>query len=84
MTNSAGSAMKEMEIIEKSLEFKLNALEETSVGIFQNLFHSDQMGSVIDFLTNLLEILDSITEKIGLFGTLGASIGIAAFIKSIS
>ena len=84
MTKSAGSAMKEMEIIENSLEFKLNALKETAVGIFQNLFQTDQMGSVIDFLTNLLEILDFLTEKIGLLGTLGAGIGITAFIKSIS
>ncbi len=84
MTNSAGSAMKEMEIIERSLEFKLNALGETAVGIFQNLFQTDQMGAVIDFLTGLLEILDFLTEQLDLFGTLATGIGITAFVKSIS
>lgn len=84
MTNSAGSAMNEMSIIEKSLEFKLNALGETATGVFQNLFQTDEMGTVIDFLTNLLETLDFLTEKLGLFRTLGIGIGITAFAKSIS
>lgn len=84
LTNSAGSAMKEMGIIEESLEFKLNALKETSVGIFQNLFQTDQMGIAIDILTNLLKVLDFLTEKLELFGTLGVGIGITAFVKSIS
>lgn len=82
MADSAGSAMNEMEIIEKSLEFKLNALKETAVGVFQNLFQTDEMGTVIDILTDLLEILDFLTEKLGLFGTIIAGIGITAFIKN--
>lgn len=84
MTNSAGSAMKEMDIIENSLEFKLNALKETSVGVFQNLFQTNQMGIVIDALTGLLEILDFLTKKIKLLGTLVAGVGITVFVKSIS
>lgn len=82
MADSAGSAMNEMEIIEQSLEFKLNALKETAVGVFQNLFQTDEMGTVIDILTNLLEIFDFLTEKLGLFGTIIAGIGITAFIKN--
>lgn len=82
MTNSAGSAMNEMNIIEQSLEFKLNALKETAVGVFQNLFQTDEMGTVIDILTDLLEILDFLTEKLGLFGTALVGIGITAFIKN--
>lgn len=82
MTNSAGSAMNEMNIIEQSLEFKLNALKETAVGVFQNLFQTDEMGAVIDILTDLLEIFDSLTENLGLFGTALVGIGITAFIKN--
>lgn len=82
MTNSAGSAMNEMNIIEQSLEFKLNALKETAVGVFQNLFQTDEMGAVIDILTDLLEIFDSLTKNLGLFGTALVGIGIAAFIKN--
>lgn len=82
MSNSAGNAMQEMEVIEQSLEFKLNALKETSVGVFQNLFQTDEMGTVIDILTDLMEILDFLTEKLGLFGTALLGIGITAFIKN--
>lgn len=82
MADSAGSAMNEMEIIKKSLEFKLNALKETAVGVFQNLFQTDEMGTVIDILTDILEIFDFLTEKLGLFGTIIAGIGITAFIKN--
>lgn len=82
MADSAGSAMNEMEIIEQSLEFKLNALKETAVGVFQNLFQTDEMGTVIDILTDILEIFDFLTEKLGLFGTIIAGIGITAFIKN--
>lgn len=84
MTNSAGSAMREMDIIEQSLEFKLNALKETATGVFQNLFQTDDMGVAIDTLKNLLEIIDSLTEKIGLFNTIIVSAGIVKGIMSIS
>jgi len=82
MSNSAGSAMREMEIIEESLEFKLNALKETAVGVFQNLFQTDEMGIFIDFLTKILEGIDAVTSALGLFGTVLLGIGIAAFIKN--
>lgn len=82
MSNSAGSAMREMDIIEQSMEFKLNALKETAVGVFQNLFQTDDMGVVIDFLTKLLEGIDAVTNALGLFGTVLIGIEIAAFIKN--
>lgn len=82
MADSAGSAMNEMGIIEESLEFKLNALKETAVGVFQNLFQTDEMAVVIDFFTHLLEAIDAITSALGLFGTALVGVGIAAFIKN--
>ena len=83
MTKSAGSAMNEMEIIEQSLEFKLNALSETSTGIFQNLFAREDMAMVIDLLTGLLNVLDFATDKLGLFGTALATISVVAFVKNL-
>lgn len=82
MTESAGGAMREMEIVEQSLEFKLNALKETATGVFQNLFTKDEMIVVIDLLTRLMEIIDFLTEKLGLFGTTLAGLSIYAFIKN--
>lgn len=82
MADSAGGAMREMEIIEESLEFKLNALKETATGVFQNLFAKEDMAVVIDLLTKLMEVLDFLTEKLGLFGTALTGIAIYAFIKN--
>lgn len=82
MKNSAGNAMKEMEIIEQSASYKLNALKETAVGTFQNLIETNEMKAIIDLLTTLLNVIDKITEHLGLFGVLLPTIGITAFIKN--
>ena len=71
MANSAGNAMEEMEIIYDSLDYKLNILKETGTGISQNLFQRDDMKNVVDGLTMVGEALDFVTDKLGLFGTLG-------------
>lgn len=75
MANSAGSAEAEMAIIMDSLDYKRNALKETGTGIAQNLFQRDEMKAVIDLLTNLAEVLDFVTDKAGLFGTVGLGLG---------
>lgn len=81
MSKSAGSAMREMGIIEDSLSYKLNALKETSVGVFQNIFNSTEMKDIISLLTDILKMIDSFTEKVGLLGTVITGIGIYKFIK---
>lgn len=82
MTNSAGNAMAEMNIIEESLEYKLNALKETGTGIFQNLFQTSDMKVVLDVLTGLLSVIDNLTNGLGLFGTTLVAIPLVAFIKN--
>lgn len=82
MSQSAGSAMNEMGIIEESLEYKLNALKETGVGVFQNLFDRGGLGTTIELLTGVLNVIDKITGSLGLFGTTIATIGIVKFIKN--
>ena len=75
MTNSAGNAMQEMEVIYDSLDYKLNRLSETGTGIAQNLFDRDVMKNTVDGFTTIAEVIDFATEKLGLLGTLsvGAS-----------
>lgn len=75
MANSAGSAEAEMAVIMDSIDYKLNALKETGTGIAQNLFQRDEMKAVIDLLTNLAEVLDFVTDKAGLLGTVGLGLG---------
>lgn len=71
MANSAGSAMSEMENIYDSLDYKINALGETWVGVAQNLFGTDEMKTVVDVLIELSEVVKGLTDTFGLFGTIG-------------
>ena len=84
MANSAGDADKEMGVIQQSLEYKVNAMKESGVGIAQNLFNKDDMKAVVDVVTSVLSIIDALTEKLGLFGTIGAGVGITALVKNFS
>lgn len=83
MANSAGNADEEMEIITKSLEYKLNALQQTGVGIFQNLFEQEEIGVVIDLMTQLFGVIDTLTSALGPLGTALAGVGITTFIKNL-
>lgn len=84
MANSTGSAMNEMGIVEETLEYKLNKLSETGVGISQNLFKTDEMSTLIGIVTGFANALDFLTEKLGLFGTALTGIGIFEIFKNIS
>lgn len=82
MAHSAGNADAEMEVITNSLEFKLNALAETSTGIFQEMFPREDIGMAVDALTGLLEIIGSITTALGPLGTAFVGIGIGSLVKN--
>ena len=81
MANSAGSARDEMENIYESLDYKLNALQETWVGVAQNLFDTDQMKLIVEVLIFFSEIVDGLTESLGLFGTAGLAVVIGHLFK---
>ena len=82
MENSAGNADKEMSIIMESLEYKLNALKQTGVGIWQNLFPREDLGNIIDFLTTIAGLIEKLTGFLGPGGTLLAGGALAAFIAN--
>lgn len=81
MEESAGSAGREMDKITQSLDYKLNALKETWVGVAQNLFQTDDMKLVVDALNLVSNGIDQLTEKLGLFGTIGLVGAIALIYK---
>ena len=83
MSNSAGSADDEMSVIMDSLDYKINRLSETGVSVSQNLFQRDDMKSVIDALTSVMEVIDAATSKIGLLGTIGVGAGLFAGWKNV-
>lgn len=82
MANSAGSAEKEMAIIMDSIDYKANKMGEIGTGISQNLFQRDDMKNLLDALIKLGEALDWVTEKAGLFGTIGLGTGLFMGIKN--
>ena len=83
IANSAGSADREMDVIMDGLDYKLNRLKETGTGIAQNLFERDEMKSIVDGFTSFLEVIDTLTSKIGLLGTIGLGAGLFAGIKNV-
>lgn len=57
---SAGSADAEMGIIEESISFKVNRLQQTFVGFFQDLVDRGLIGDVVDSLTAISTALTGI------------------------
>lgn len=83
MANSAGSAEREMSIIMDSLNYKVNRLKETATGTAQNLFKKEGLKTAVDALTSVMTVVDKVTEKIGLLGTIGFGAGLFAGFKNI-
>lgn len=84
MENSAGSADREMSIIENSLDYKINALKETWVGTVQEMFNRGDLGNLIDGLTKLSEAIGFVVNKIGLLNTAIAGVGLTAIVKNFA
>ena len=64
MEDSAGSADREMEAIESSLEFKINRLKETWVGTAQQIADRGDIGKGIDALYEVSEAIGFIIDKV--------------------
>lgn len=83
MAGSAGSASKELERAQDSIVFKLNALKETWVGVAQNLYDTRTIKNVIDLLTDMSGVVQTITKSIGTLGTVSAGVLGVQFIRSV-
>lgn len=66
MEEAEGSADKEMSIIRDSIEYKLNALKQTWIGVFQELIDRGDLGKIVDGLTKVSEALGFVIDKVGL------------------
>lgn len=74
MEGAAGSAESEMDIVRSSLDFKINALKQTWVGVLQDLIDRGTIGTLVDSLTKVSEALGWILDKLGLVKTAIAGI----------
>lgn len=83
MREAAGSAAAEMSIVEESIDYKLNKLEQTWVGIIQELIDNGMLGQLIDALTKISEVLGDIITTIGPLPTLIAGLGLRELILNL-
>lgn len=83
LSESAGNAETEFAKAQESIEYRMNRLVETGVGISQNIINTDAFKVVIDTLTALGEAIDFITEKSGGLGTVFGIIGGIAGAKGL-
>ena len=83
MEQSAGSSDKEMETIEQSLEYRINALKETWVGTIQQMVDRGDLGTIVDGLTKLSEGIGFVTGNLGLLKTAALGITAALSFKNI-
>ncbi len=75
MSEAGGSAEREMNIIRESLDFKVNALKQTWVGIIQDLIDRGVISDVVDGLTKISVSLGKLITQFGVLKTAVVSIG---------
>lgn len=78
--NSAGSAMKEHEKWQKSLEAQINKLKAAWQGLSQAFLKSDFLKSVLDAV---IDLVDGLTKLIDTFGAFPVLLGVFAGLKGI-
>lgn len=83
MASSAGSADAEMAVAMDSIEYKINSLKETGTGIAQNIFNREDMKMILDLFAKFANGIDFLTEKLGLFGTIGVGAGLFTTLKNL-
>lgn len=80
---SAGSSDKEMEAVESSLSYKINALKETWVGCVQDMIDRGDLGTIVTGLTKVSEAITFLLDKLGILGSIGLGAGIFSGIKNV-
>ena len=79
----SGSAMESAMVSANNWEGSINRLGNTFTKVIGNIVNSDGIITITDSLNGVLNILDTITSKIGSFGTIGLGVGILASMKNV-
>ena len=61
-----------------SIEYKLNALKETWVGVAQNILDRGDLGKMVDGLTSISEGVAGLISKLGLLKTV--ALGVSSYL----
>lgn len=83
MEQAGGAADAEMDIIMDSIDYKVNALKETWVGVLQELIDRGTLGDFIDRLTDISEIVGDIITQIGPLPSAIGAIGLSKVIINL-
>lgn len=80
MEGAAGSADRELGIVQDSIEFKINELKQTWVGFLQDTLQRDTLKNIVDGFTNFSEVLTNLASNFGILKT--AAVGFLTVIGS--
>lgn len=81
--SSTGVTFENQEKYAASLEGKLKELSATTTSIGDNIFKSDDLSVIVNGLTKIAGLFDTITSKTKLLGSIGLGAGIFAGVKNI-
>lgn len=81
--NAAGTAREEQERYAQSMQGKLDSLNASWQALSNTVLSSDLIKFLVDGLTGVVNIIDGITDSIGVLGTALTAVGITAFIKNL-
>lgn len=80
---SAGSAQREQENYEKSIQYSIDSTKASLEGLVNTFNNSEFFKGVIDAAGDLFDLLALIIDKFGVLSTLGAGAGLFAGIKNV-
>lgn len=81
--NSDGSAQQELDNQLDTIDSKLQNLTNEAQQFWYSMVDSSTIKTIVDFLSNTLQLTTQLTEKLGLLGTIGLGAGMFAGIKNV-
>lgn len=79
--DSMGSAMREQQEYQKSIQYSLDSLKASYQSLAQTVMQSDFLKGVVDTGSKVLQILDKLIDKVGVLPTLLVSISAVGSFK---
>lgn len=70
-----GSALEEAEKSANNLEGNLNKLSNTWTSTVNNVLNADELTVLVNGLNEFLKIIEALTDKLGMLGTVGIWLG---------
>ena len=79
---AAGSALREQEAYERGIQYSLDRLEASFQAFANHILDSNFLKGIIDFGNCTINVIDTVTDKLGSLGTIGLGAGLFAGVKN--